>query len=129
MSESAASKHTRTPWQIEPEFPTEIHAGRLIAKAEKAEDAEFIIKAVNSHYALVKALRHCERISDELAAMISKAEYEGDELEKGIDAWDPVANTMRNGFMASFHGIITEALDSVESSEPAPGGTGHQTQA
>lgn len=46
-------------------------------------------------------IAHRELI-DWISGAISKAEYEAEELEHGIKAWEPLANAKRNGMLASF---------------------------
>jgi hypothetical protein len=53
--------HTPTPWRYNPSqgLDREIirHFGEVVGKIEKREDAEFIVRAVNSHEALLEAAK------------------------------------------------------------------------
>ena len=57
------TKHTPTPWIINPQHTGGIFAsfGERIGECGQA-NAEFIVKAVNSHDALVEALKEAVRI-------------------------------------------------------------------
>ena len=43
-----------------------------------------------------------KQLHDWIAEQISRAKYNADELGQGLKAWDDVADSMRNGIMASF---------------------------
>ena len=43
-----------------------------------------------------------KQLHDWIAEQISRAKYNADELGQGLKAWDDIADSMRNGIMASF---------------------------
>lgn len=69
------TEHTPTPWKFVPwhveEGPSAFRApaGHLVGNAASDADAEYIVKAVNSHSGLVSALRHAR------AAIATLEEY------------------------------------------------------
>lgn len=71
-------------------------------------------KKTTTKASVAAGLKAALAMSNYLAGLISKAEYEADELQKGLPAWDEVAQTMRDGSMAAFHAQITDALKLVE---------------
>lgn len=63
---------------------------------------------------LLAALREIDKSIDSLCGLISKAQYNADELQHGIAAWEPVADVMHDGTMAMIREEIRDAIAKAE---------------